>query len=291
MFYLFGQKYILDDVSRLTNSSYNTEDLSILKKSYNQFLSKNSIFEVEVDWDYPKIINFATLSHYAPKFCEERKSFYSKNSFTMEKKISNDFFGDGLNKLKKINPSLGEIIDLLVRVIVINKLDKYFEGTTNYTLGLSNMDLHDIHSIIDFQELLLHQTTHMIIFINDRVNLQIPDNLKNFEVEANFDHKAGGNSFQLYIGYHSYLVGIEVLLHRSLTGTLDYNGKYHGTTQRIINKCHIGRDLIMPYLAKFTPHGQEIMKKANTHLDRITRLHIPSDEKIPSKTILQENNK
>ncbi len=269
MFYLYGKDYCWDSIAGLLKTKL--EEFDQLQSNYNKFLSENSIFETPITWQSPKIIDFEELKKYSPSFCRERKDYYGENSMEMRKKIKENYFADVIEQLKLINSDLYRLINFLARIIVINKLDKYFEGTTNYTIGLSNMDLHDKHSSRDFQELLLHQTVHMLLFINDRVKLQLIDPLKAFQVETDLDHKAGGKSFQLYIGFHSYVVGVEVLLHREATDTLDYQGKYHGPSERIIQMGEIAKKLIAIHLKKFTEHGQEIILRSSRELDRLAR--------------------
>jgi len=44
-----------------------------------------------------------------------------------------------------------------VRLIVINQLSEYTNGTTEDTLGVANFNFRDDYDVLDFQELLVHQ--------------------------------------------------------------------------------------------------------------------------------------
>jgi hypothetical protein len=267
MFRLYGLEYHKINLIKLLDiKDPKNLEITKIKDYYNHFLEKNSVFEQPITWQHPKITNFDHLKNDAPLYCEKNFDHFKPNPSSLELKIKNDYFQLALNQLAMNQSELYDLVCFYMKIIVINYLTEYIEGTTDETLGLSCLDFKDHYKIQDYYELLVHQLVHKMTFIDNRLHPQLLPEYKQFVIETPFVHKAGGNHFSLYIGFHSYLVGVEILHYRKITHTLDFQGNYHGNTASIMKKCQRGYQLLSQYKHYFTAHGQEILLRANEFL-------------------------
>ena len=232
MFYTFGNNEIWDNINTLTKPFLTNNKTT--HAAYNQFLIVNSIFEVEPSWEGIKIEKVDVLARYAPLFHKKCVHYFKKNNSKLAKRILGDFFINGLNKLKRMNIEIYTLATFLIRLIIVNHLEKYINGTLTDTLGVSIMDFKDHFKEEDFIELIFHQLIHMSLFLDDLIYPHMKQSYKNELILTNLKYVRGGNSFPAYIAFHSYTVGLEMLCFRKEQDMLQYKGEYHGTTKRII---------------------------------------------------------
>lgn len=263
MYYLNGIDSIIKNIRQACGVS-NTCDLSSreLKNAYHVFLNKESAFEIPINWDSIEFTDFPGLVSIAPSFCARKKEFFALNSSLLSERLSSDFFTNGLLKLKKQNHELFNLAQFVIKIILINQLGSYTNGTTHETIGLSSMDFKDEFEEQDFVELVVHQLTHMILFIDDHCNTHMLSGNKEIMIDTTLKYKLGGNQFPAYIAFHSYIVGVEVLCFRESATGFEYNSVYHGSTERIIRVCTQFQNALINAKYLFTDKGQAILEKA-----------------------------
>ncbi|OGT38683.1 MAG: hypothetical protein A3F11_03565 [Gammaproteobacteria bacterium RIFCSPHIGHO2_12_FULL_37_14] len=266
MFYLFGADYHLSNIKKISGVNKECKCTETLKSGFNRFLAADSIFSRQVDWMSPMFVNFLNSAHYSQKYFKEKHVYFDINSPEIDLMIHDGYFENVYNDLKDINRPLFDMANIVIKVIIINRLKKYTNGTTEDALGLAIIDYKLSFNKIDFQELIFHQIIHMLTFLDDKINSHLPDCLKTELVSSDFIHKAGGNQFPLYIIFHSYLVGIEILIYRLHMNILDFEGNYHGSTKRLIARCTKASQMLNDHLDKFTEQSKMILSKANASL-------------------------
>jgi hypothetical protein len=166
-------------------------------------------------------------------------------------------------KLKNQSAELYRLSQLIIKVIIINQLIKYTNGTTNKTIGCASMNFKDHFEQQDFVELLIHQLTHMLLFIDDRCYQHIHPANKETMIETDLPYVLGGNHFPIHLAFHSYVVGVEVLCFRAHAIGLNYSSHCHGTTIRIIKTCQSFQDSLLKNEHLFLERGQSILHDAS----------------------------
>jgi hypothetical protein len=267
MYYLYGRATVERQFARLCGHPPETAiNEPELIASYHRYLRKVSIIECDIDWDGPRVVQFQDLAGIAPGFHESKKEFYAENSEFTSRRIQDGFFERAIAQLEERDADIGELARALIKLIIINHLSKYTNGTTDDTLGVANLDFKDDFEEIDLVELVYHQLVHMMLFIDDGVSSHMDDGSKSVMIPTSLVFVLGGSDFPAYIAFHSYLVGVEVLLHREATGTLDAAPRYHGSTARILRILGQFRASLDAHSSLFLPRGQEILGQANEHL-------------------------
>lgn len=263
MYYLFGHDAI-HDLIRNRCAAEAGVDLSDhgLRKAYNDFLGENSIIEVPIDWCEPRLVDFEQLQRYAPNFCAEKRHHFASNSDALRARISNGYFEAAFEGLGQKESDLAEIARFCVRLIVINQLSEYTNGTTEDTLGVANFNFRDDFDELDFQELLVHQLIHMLLFIDDTLTPQMRPGCKETPIETGLPFVLGGTAFPAYLAFHSYIVAVEMLLYRNVTNQLDACPKYHRSTERVIRIIDAFKAALSPNVSLFTGRGQDILRRA-----------------------------
>lgn len=263
MYYLFG-RHAIHDLLRTRCAAEASLDLSDqgLRMAYNDFLGKNSIIEVPIDWCEPRLVDFEQLQRYAPKFCAEKRHHFASNSEALRTRLSNDYFEVAFEGLRQKESGLAEIAGFCVRLIVINQLSEYTNGTTEDTLGVANFNFRDDFDELDFQELLVHQLVHMLLFIDDTLTPQMRPGCKKTPIETGLPFVLGGTAFPAYLAFHSYIVAVEMLLYRSATNQWDACPKYHRSTARVIRIIDAFKAALGPNASLFTDRGQYILSRA-----------------------------
>ncbi|GEM_PF-1541325 len=265
MYYIYGMEEIINSIkstSELTMPINNLSNSS-LRSAYHQFLNKNSIFDLPICvWDCIKYMDFDSFKRIAPSFCTEKEKFFATNSPLLIQRLSNGFFDEALLALKEQHREMFDLAQFVVKIILINQLASYTNGTTQDTIGLSSMDFKDNFGQQDFIELVVHQVTHMTLFIDDYSNEHMPSSNKAVMIDTELKYKLGGTQFPAYLAFHSYIVGVEVLAYRKKTTTLNFNGAYHGNTQRIIRVCKEFQKSLINRIDLFSPRGKSFIEKS-----------------------------
>jgi hypothetical protein len=264
MYYLNGIKDVIKIIQDTCNITCQTNDLSNkeFKRAYHKFLEENSIFEVPITWDSMKFTDFPGIKCIASKFHSQRVQFFSDNSEVLKNRLEGEFFNQGLKRLQNQSNEIYKLIQFLTKVVLINQLKSYTNGTTQETIGLCSLDFKDNFEQQDFIELLVHQMTHMILFMDDRNKSHMLEGCKEIAIETELKSKLGGNKFPVYIAFHSYIVGVEALCFRQQTTGFEFNGNYHGNSERMFKVCKIFQNALDKEMRLFTSRGQTIFEKS-----------------------------
>lgn len=257
MYYLIGYSSIIENVKKVVNPYYLEDDS--LHSAYNRYLEKNSIFETPVTWEGTKIVNFDTFKNVSPNFSKDKSMHFKRNSKKLESRIKSGFFEDCLDRLKGIDDNIYNLSNLLIKMIIVNHLLTYTNGTLDDTLGLSIMNFKDEFSERDFIELVFHQIVHMSLFLDDIVLPHMNDQDKNRLIDTSLIYVHGGNAFPAYIAFHSYMVGVEMLRFREVNDMLSFKGAYHGDTRRIIKVTKKFQDSLIKNIDLFLDRGRYVI--------------------------------
>lgn len=263
MYYLFGDDVVTNlllrragglDVQRL--------DEPAAVAGFNRFLQDHSIIETTIDWVGSRRVDFDGLKRYASKFAAQKARFFAQNSPLLRERLENGYFDGAMRGLTEKAPRLRELADFCVRLIVVNQLNEYTNGTTEDTIGIANFNFKDDFGELDFQELLVHQLVHMLLFVDDTLDSHMAPDRKDVLVETGLPFVMGGTSFPVYLAFHSYIVAVEMLLYREDTGQLDECPVYHRSTARVVRIIHaLGRAMRTNH-ALFDARGRDILDRA-----------------------------
>ncbi|WP_340614766.1 hypothetical protein [Xenorhabdus thailandensis] len=233
MYYTLGYNSIVDSISKAMNSC----DLSFY--DYNEFIKRNSVFSDIPDKNTLLITSYEGGFPFCYDYLISLKNKFSNNSQKIEKMIKDNTFHKWLNTLSK-NAQIYRLVNKVIKMIVINKLSSYTNGTTQDTIGLAFIDFKDNFNYQDFLELIFHQLIHMILFIDDIANFHMENDTKLITIEVEGVKSVfHDNKFPLYTLFHSYIVGIEILMFRKNFFNDNSFSRYHGSTDRIIKLCRI----------------------------------------------------
>jgi hypothetical protein len=268
VYYLFGHDSVVD-ILRARCGGLGTQDLSdpSMLQAYNRFLAGRSIIESPVDWYGPRMVDFPALEAYAPSFCMAKRHHFAINSELLSRRLLTGYFESALDGLERKEPYIAEIVRFCVRLIVINQLDEYTNGTTEDTIGVANFNFKDQFDELDFQELLFHQLVHMLLFIDDSMHPHMPDSQRHLALEVGLPFVLGGTAFPAYLAFHSYIVAVEMLAYRARTDQWGVVPKYHRSTERVLRIISAFRSAIEPEASRFTPRGGQILSRARGLVD------------------------
>ena len=271
MYYIKGVKEILQTIKIITNFNNNLINWHDrdLKIAYHKFLVEESVL-TNLDFsNQMMLVDIEGIKEISPPFYKEKKDFFIKNSPILNDRITGNFFDQALEKLKVKSEDIYDVCNFLIKVVLINQLQSYTNGTTDETIGLSTIDFKDHFGEDDFIELIIHQMTHMALFLDDRCYLHMEEKNKNFLIETGMRFVLGGTMFPAYIAFHSYIVGVEILQFRRQVMNLHFKGNYHGDTARIIKVCLAFKRSLMDHSSLFALRGISLLSDASNMLDQI----------------------
>lgn len=271
MFYEFGLTKILNIISgvcRIERKISSVDDAELMIK-YKNFLVKHSAFEISKISNHIQIMDLKALESCIPQFYKQKNGFFKDNSETIADKLASGLFYEYLEQLKLENLELYEVANLIIKVILINQLQSYTNGTTEETIGLASFDFKDHFDHEDFMELVVHQLTHMILFLDNINNKHVIERNGKTMIEVGLNYKLGGTKFPAYICFHSYLVGAEVLSHRRYVKKISKSTSCHGDTARILRLSKFFENAIEQNMQLFTNYGQSLIKKAKVSIEKI----------------------
>ncbi len=111
--------------------------------------------------------------------------------------------------------------------------------------------------------MVFHQLTHMVLFIDDIANIHMNEDTKGIHVEVDGVKSVfGNNMFPIYLLFHSYIVGVEILSFRAQLFRLNLSAKYHGSTDRIVRLCKKMSCIIKENINMFSGRSREILKES-----------------------------
>ena len=259
MYYTFGKETIYENIKLAAAPFYNEKN--DIQFAYNKYLEKSSIFERKIDWTGTIVDNFNKLKLVSPTFSKEKSLYFKENTQYLEERISEGFFVDALNKLKNSDKDIFDLTNILIKLIVVNHLQSYTNGTLDDTFGLSIMNFKDEFIDQDFIELVFHQVVHMSLFLDDKYNPHMSNFNKDKMIDTCLIYVHGGNAFPAYIAFHSYMVGVEMLCFREATDTLSFQGNYHGNTKRIVRVTKGFQDSLIENKSLFSDRAICILEK------------------------------
>ncbi|MDP1574331.1 MAG: hypothetical protein Q8L78_05320 [Coxiellaceae bacterium] len=263
MYYLFGYKKLIELVKKASASKLPVDDIKLLGDDYKNYLNSVSVFENDINWDEIRLIDYPSLHVYANNHAEKIKVHIKENSEILKNRLRDGFFQEALTKLEESNFEIFNLAKLVIKMVLINNLNSYTNGTTADTIGLASMDFKDHFNQQDFIELVVHQMTHMYLFMDDKVFNHCDEEKKEIMIET-YDIKfiLGGTQFPLYLAYHSYIVGVEVLCFREETYGINGDGNYHGKTSRIFKICELFQKALILNTHHFSKRGLGIFEKS-----------------------------
>ncbi len=273
MYYLKGfeaSKKTIMQTLRTSNYTNKLDDLS--SREYKCFLKTKSILNNHTYSDNIEIMNFVDFERVNPDYFRLKKEFFVKNSPTLSERIQSDFFYSSLNRLSVANNEIYELAAFLIKIIVVNQLAKHTNGTTIDTLGLACIDFKDHFDSNDFVELVVHQMTHMLLFMDNFNNPHMLADNYDVMIETNLKYVQGGTKFPAYLAFHSYIVGVEMLTFRKNFTGWDFVGNYHGSTERIFKVCLSFRKSLQQKNNLFTDRGKSFLDDADIHLDYMYKI-------------------
>lgn len=258
MFAFFNENkldILLTDFER----KYATKNKLAEMLSYDKILLNISSFNTVPDWNETVFLTKYQSLNIIPSYINKREGYFSHDNrysaiLVEEKKIDEHY-----KSLNHTHPIAACFCNKLIKAILIAELDSYIEGTTADGLGIAHIDFKENFNQDDFNELIIHQITHMLLFIDDFIEPQVEDSKKQLPIRTVTTHKRGGNFFPLYILFHSFCVGIEVLNYRFNFQKLEAPVNYHPTTATAIQRCKEGLLILNGYIDLFTLKGKKLL--------------------------------
>lgn len=237
--------------------------------AYYHFLRKTSIFENYEFTDKIAIYNFKDLKGKLPLYVEKYQSHFETNSSLLAERLKNGFFKNALQKLKIIDHEIFNVSTFLIKIILLNKIALPIDDTTKETVGFSCIDFKDHFDDYDFIELIIHQMTHMILFMDDYSNMHIFEDDRDIMIDVGLNYNLGGTQFPLYNAFHSYLIDLEILNFRQQVYGLNFTGSCHGNTANIVSRCEKFQMALNNHVSLFSAHARAILEKAFECFSRI----------------------
>lgn len=236
---------------------------------YEKILQYMSAFIVPPDWSKTAFITKSQSMEIIPSYITHRDNHLSQEDDFSRHLINEKILHNYYLSLNKSCPKAVQFCNRLFKVILIAELDSYIEGTTAEGLGIAHLDFKNHYNQLDFNELIIHQITHMLLFIDDYIEPQVEASKKNLPIVTAAQHKRGGNSFPLYILFHSFCVGVEILDYRLRSGTLNTSVNYHPGTSIAIKRCKEGFSILYENMKFFTLNGRKLLKQYGNFLDQL----------------------
>jgi hypothetical protein len=237
--------------------------------TYEQVLQHISHFTVSPDWKETNFLAAEQAIKIIPPYINQRSELISKDDYSsilINDGLVNNYF----KVLEKSCPKAVLFCNQLIKVILLANLDSYIEGTSADGLGIAHIDFKKHYNENDFNELIIHQITHMLLFIDDYIEPQMDNLNKSIQITTLVKHKRGGNEFPLYILFHSFCVGVEVLQYRVISNTLTAPINYHAQTITAIKRCGECFHILNENSSLFTSKGKDILRDYGDIVDRLS---------------------
>jgi hypothetical protein len=248
---------------------YATENKLAEMLSYNKILPNISSFNKVPDWNETVFLTKSQSLNIIPSYISKRAEYLSHDNhysaFLVEEKKIDEYY----KSLNHTHPIAALFCNKLIKAILIAELDSDIEGITADRLGIAHIDFKENFNQEDFNELIIHQITHMLLFIDDLIEPQVEYSKKQFPIRTTATHKRGGNFFPLYILFHSFCVGIEVLNYRFNFQTLKAPVNYHPTTATAIQRCKEGFLILNEHIHLFTLKGKKLLSSYGELLHKV----------------------
>lgn len=260
LMFAFFNKNKLDTLLTDFERKYANEHRLAEMLSYDKILPNISSFNTAPDWNETVFLTKSQSLNIIPSYISKREDYLSLDSRSSAILIEEKKIDEHYKSFSHVHPMAALFCNKLIKVILIAELDSYIEGTTADGLGIAHIDFKKNFNQEDFNELIIHQITHMLLFIDDFIEPQVEDSKKNLPIRTAATHKRGGNFFPLYILFHSFCVGIEVLNYRFNFKTLEAPVNYHPTTSIAMQRCKEGFLILNEHINLFTLKGKKLLR-------------------------------
>lgn len=274
MFYTFGMKEVCKGINKFCNYDNVLLQTPCLRFSYATRLENISKFTHKINWDGSKIVAFSDLKHYASHYYKINKIKASENTICLQNRLEDGFFSQALQSLENLDSDLYQVINFIVKLIVVNTFKENIESTTQETIGLAVLHFKDDYTQNDFMELLVHQLAHMLLFIDNTIVPHMYETrYYDYPIETHsIKFVAGGTQFPAYIAFHSFIVACEVLLFRCKIVDATATYSRHGSISKIIQLCYRFYKALSQHKELFTPKANEIREKAYSLIEEKSSL-------------------
>lgn len=244
MYHLMGKEDCLNTFVYLSKI-YNKSDIKSfedLKSRMFEFLSKvqsevprdNSKKFITNNKNVEKLISFfkeeSTLTDMKSKFEEITPVESMKNAL--------DFVGKSLKSLKKVDEDLYYIFDLAITNIFYARSKTQGGGSVSGAVGVIWCSHRKNWSIDDVLELLVHELTHNLIFIDELKYGHYQDIDKMTEKENYALSSILNQHRPLDKAFHSLIVAVELLEYRKRNTNKEYESIVHPSSQIIYNSIN-----------------------------------------------------
>lgn len=238
--------------------------------SYDEILSKISSFNKKPHWRETVFLTKYQSSSIIADYIDKRANYFSPDNCYSTFLVEQNKIAKCYKLFSMTHPMAALFCNRLIRVILIAELHSYIEGTTADELGIAHIDFKEHFNQEDFNELIVHQITHTLLFIDDFIEPQIEDSKKQLSIETRATHKRGGHCFPLYILFHSLCVGMEILNYRINFQVSGACVNYHPATGIAIRRCKEGALILNEYARLFTSKGKKILNLYTEMLQKFT---------------------
>jgi hypothetical protein len=219
MYKLLGIEEILGNVIKLAKPFLNAvPNKYILQTAYRQFL-----LEAQPKVPKPENIDLCFLStkdevslllevFKEESILDDFNEVFDSNSSQSNKSILG--VQEALKKMREINPSYSQLIDLAIHTIFSSPSKLAGGGSTSAAIGCIWVNLRKHWQEQDVLEFLVHETTHNLVFIDELCHTHYINYLEISKPE-NFAHSAIlSKPRPLDKVFHSIIVSVEVLSFR-----------------------------------------------------------------------------
>ena len=265
MFTTFNEKKLKNLMDDFCGSFAKINNLYDIPK-YGHVLQHISCFVVLPDWKETYFLSRGHAKEIIPSYVDQRRDLFSDDDCSSVM-INEGLISNYFKALKTTCPKAVHFCNQLIKVLLLANLDSYIEGTSASGLGIAHIDFKKHYNENDFNELIIHQITHMLLFIDDHIDPHVVDSNKMLPIETTVKHKRGGNSFPLYTLFHSLCVGVEVLHYRLTSDTLMATVNYHAQTVTAIKRCSDCLVVLIENIALFTSKGSNVLREYEAILD------------------------
>lgn len=255
MYHLFGLEEIIKTIYALSHPYIvnHIETIHALKSPYHSWLSHVNNKTIDCyDTQSLFVINNLSLEE---SFIEEYKSdsmLDDKNQSSMiggifsieEKERQIIKINSALNHLKIILPEHYELFNLVISHIIFRKSDSCGGGSVSSVIGLLWLNIKEQLTIYDVLELLIHELTHNLLFIDERryghYNYDAIALQHNYAVSAILKETRPLDKV-----IHSIVVAAEIILSRRKYQYDSKNVSIHLPTDKMIEQIAVSIQSVM----------------------------------------------
>lgn len=281
MFYLLGFKECIKNISKLSKK-YHGDDLKTLEQlkiAFGLFLNEFQPNVIHKPFSKQLVSKKETVENLI-KLYNAQSIVNDKNQDSMIEEIyESDILldkiritNDAINVFTQKHPILHTLFDLVIHSIFFANSKLSGGGTVSSGIGVLWLNNRPHWSQQDLIELLIHEMTHTLVFIDEVAHVHITDyrivaDEENFALSAILKRRRPVDKV-----YHSILVSIEVIESR-----LDFleepcSPKVHPKTQQLFQQTQDSLESLFSvkqFGKIFSPRGQELMLLCEKRLQEL----------------------